>query len=81
MNNSSNLIIEALVDQKEIFGDDLFETINLDNNDNSLTNNVKEETNFYMPNNLMFEDFVKCTSLDSLYDSIHECKKCALGDT
>ena len=81
MNNSSNLIIEALLDQKEIFGDDLFEMIDIEINENHLANTVKEESNFYMPNNLLFEDFAKCSSLDSLYDSIHECQKCALGET
>ncbi len=81
MNNSSNLIIEALIDQKEIFGDDLFEKIDIKIEENHLTNIVKEESDLYMSNNLLTEDFEKCSSLDSLYDSIHECKKCALGNS
>lgn len=81
MNNSSNLIKEALIDQKEIFGDNLFDKIDVKIEKNHLTNVVKEESDFYMTNNLLFEDFANCSSLDSLYDSIHECKNCALGNS
>ena len=81
MKNSSNLIIEALQDQKEIFGDDLFELVDLIITKKDLTNIVKEESSFYMPNSLLFEEFAKCKTLPKLYDSIHNCQKCALGET
>lgn len=81
MNNTSNLIFEALQDQKEIFGDDLFELVDLDITKKNLSNIVKEESSFYMPNSLLFDEFANCKTLPELYDSIHNCKKCVLGET
>jgi len=81
MNNPINLIIEAISDQKEIFGDELFETVNLDLNNNKPQNLIKEESEFYMPTNSLFENYANCTTLDSFYETIHECQKCSLGGT
>ena len=69
MNNLSKLIVEAIKDQKEIFGDSLFENVELDI-DQILSNNVvNEETSSYMPNNSLFENFSNCTTLES--ESLH----------
>jgi uracil-DNA glycosylase len=79
MNDSTNLMIEAIKDQKEIFGDNLFESVNLKIENNLVHNIVKEESNFYMSSNSLFENFSSCTTLDSLNETINECQKCALG--
>jgi uracil-DNA glycosylase len=79
MNDSTNLMIEAIKDQKEIFGDNLFETVNLNIENNLIPHIVKEESNIYMSSNSLFENFSSCTTLDSLNETIHECQKCALG--
>lgn len=81
MNDSPNLIIEAIKDQKEFFGDNLFETVSLKIEENPVFNNVKEESNFYMSSNSLFENFGNCSTLDSLNETIHDCQKCILGKT
>ncbi len=77
-------ILEALKDQQQIFGDLLFEKITLNNdyktkNENKLK--VSEKINIPIGESLLFDDFQKAESLNELYDTIHNCKKCALGNT
>lgn len=81
MNNSKDLVLEALKDQKEIFGDNLFEYIEVNKIESNNENIIKEETNFYMPNDSLFENFSKCKSLDSLNKTINNCQNCELGKT
>lgn len=83
MNKISNLYLEALKDQKEIFGDNLYENVSLNlfesgNNPELL---VKENIKSYMPSNNLFEDFSTYKTLDTFYNAIHNCKKCSLGET
>ncbi|MBN1301818.1 MAG: uracil-DNA glycosylase [Melioribacteraceae bacterium] len=77
--------------QQEIFGDDLFESVNFTslrkdgvNSENSIKlNSVIKSVNYTLDdsNELFEEDFQKSDSLDELYDKIHECQKCPLGST
>jgi len=83
MSENSNPLVEALIDQKEIFGDNLFEQKQIDTSsikeDEYLE--TKETTGLYMSRNSLFESFQNCDTLDSLYGAIHKCQKCTLGST
>ena len=79
MENHSKLVYEALKVQKEIFGDDLFE--NLDILKKEKTETVQEKSSFYMNESSFFEDYSRFTSLDSFLNSIKNCQKCPLGKT
>ncbi len=81
MNNTQELLLEAIKDQKDIFGDDLFEKIDLETNKEFSQVLVKEETNLYMASNNLFENLSEYKTLDSLYGNIHNCQKCPLGKT
>ena len=81
MNNTHKLLLEAIKDQKDIFGDDLFEKIGLEINNVVRQDIVKEEKSLYMASNNLFENLSDYKTLDSLYDNIHNCKKCSLGKT
>lgn len=81
------LIVEALKDQKEIFGDDLLEVFNLSvpsennsTNENIIMKSSKPELEINPPN-LFEDDFQKSKSLEELFNIIHTCKKCSLGET
>lgn len=79
MKNRSKLIIESLKVQKEIFGDELFENLQISQKEEKETAN--EETSFYMNESSFFEDFSQYTSLESFNNSIKNCQKCSLGKT
>lgn len=81
MNNSPNLIIQALKDQREIFGDDLYESLEITNNGGLISNIVNEESNQYMASKSSSGNFEKCRSLKSLKETISDCQKCELGKT
>ena len=83
--NNKQFIIESLKDQREIFGDELFEKLDLPlvekkysqpENEIPKVSEKKENT---MANSLFQEDFQKAESLEELYDIIHTCQKCPLG--
>ena len=81
-------IVEALTDQLDIFGDDMLEKIEFDSSELNTGKAVsgsenKPDHNIHIEsgNNLFMEDFQKAATLDSLYEMIHECQKCALGAT
>jgi DNA polymerase len=81
-------IVQALTDQQNIFGDDLLEKFELDlsglNSKNSLAiAGSKMDGNIQIGSgsNSVIEDFQNYESLDSFYETIHECQKCALGAT
>ncbi len=80
---TKELLIEAIKDQKNIFGDNLYENLDFNTISNSIKESkiVKESTEQYMPNSSLFENFAQCSTLESLYDSIHKCQKCVLGKT
>ncbi len=76
------LITEALKDQQDIFGDDLFsESMNTGlmavDNSVKITGRIEMESN----DNLFTEDFQNSDSIDQLYSMIHDCQKCTLGKT
>lgn len=79
MNKTSNLIFEAIKDQKDIFGDELFKKIEIisKNQPNSMV--VKEDSTFYMHSNSLFENFNNINDLDTFNNTIRECQKCGLG--
>lgn len=84
------LIIEALEDQKAIFGDDLYQQLKVPEpeekyvekvQESSIKSPKEEKEEPVMTKNLFQEEFEKAESLDELYDIIHTCKKCQLGET
>lgn len=97
MNGINQKILEAVKDQRDIFGDDLFEAeMELTSETNGFSPKIelsKEEekpndefrvadkSEDYMEVNLFQEDFTKAETLDELYEKIKDCKKCPLGET
>jgi len=80
--DSNKKILEALKDQKEIFGDLLFSDIpishyQVDNQSLKISGRIEMDSS----DNLFIEDFQKADSVDQLYSIIHECQKCPLGKT
>jgi len=71
-------LIQALVDQKEIFGDELFEN-NIYKRRTDLVNNMVKESGKEIP---LFEepkeDWEKSKTLEELNELIKDCKKCPL---
>jgi uracil-DNA glycosylase len=86
MDNVKNYILEALKDQKEIFGDLLFEPevkIKIEEHKEIKSDkwHVAEKTEVKKESNLFMEDFQKAKSVTELYDMINSCLKCSLGKT
>lgn len=81
MSDYQNLIFQAIKDQIDIFGEELFSIIDLDSSNKKSEDSLIGGKNIFMPTRSLFEDYWECRSLNSLYDSIHECKKCPLGHT
>lgn len=82
------LIIEALRDQKEIFGDELYqqfkmptETKSIEKVQVELDEPPQEKVESAMTKNLFQEEFEKAESVEELYNIIHTCTKCPLGET
>ncbi len=77
-----DLIINALKDQKEIFGDELFsEEIKVE--PKKKKNKIEYKPEIVEPT-LISEpayEFGHINSLEKLYDEIHTCQRCALGKT
>lgn len=79
------LLIEAIKDQQEIFGDFLFENV-----DTAIEKSMKKkntvakeisESKISVAENLFLEDFQKTESLEELNSKICNCQNCALGKT
>lgn len=91
MNGVNKLLIEALKDQREIFGDDLFEQINIpkpvmQNRAEEMDNIVAEKKEIIKPTPgkkaiLSKDGFEKACSIDELNGMINTCQKCSLGTT
>ena len=89
MNNLNNFIYETLKDQKDIFGDDLFEKINISIPDIKKDVHKKIETineplisaGKFVEDNLILEDWQKSKTLNELDSKINTCQKCSLGKT
>jgi uracil-DNA glycosylase family 4 len=82
---NKKLLIEAIKDQREIFGDLLMENINETVSAVLCSDNVKNKLNTKseseIDDNLFKEDFQKTQSLTELNTMISSCQKCALGKT
>lgn len=75
----------ALSVQKEIFGDELFQQINIRDlnlvevkNNNVVVNNTAQ---IITSGETQILESVDYKSLDELYENIHDCQKCSLGTT
>lgn len=85
MNKSDKkLIIEAIKDQQEIFGDDLLGAIKVpvSNKPKTVIREQKGEpltANSEAQNTS--DDFINSRSMEELFGKIHKCKKCELGNT
>jgi len=79
------LLIEAIKDQQEIFGDFLFENVDSAVEESMKGKNtvVKEtsENKISVAENLFLEDFQKAESLEELNSKICNCQNCELGKT
>lgn len=83
-NNLKKLIIEAVKDQQRLFGDLLFEkieTAGMHPGGNLINYGTDEKREALISENLFLEEFQKAENLNSLYEQIHNCQKCALGKT
>lgn len=82
-------LIEALKDQQEIFGDDLFEKISIEIKDKPkkelavkfVDEVVKENNEEYQLSGLTLEEFQKAKNLVELNSMISSCQLCSLGKT
>lgn len=81
MIENKSLIFEAIKDQIDIFGEELYYKIDSEDKTKNDNINLEEKDKFFMPTHSLFENFWECSSVQSLYDSIHECKKCPLGNS
>ena len=89
MNELNKLILEAVKDQKEIFGDDLLEQINIkipekaieSRNENPIISESKNNTGNFVEETLNLEDWQRSKSLKELDLKINTCQKCSLGKT
>jgi len=83
----NKLVVEAIKDQKEIFGDLLFENINSKivyyQKEEGIAHQevVKEKNESGFAGNSVNENFSNAKSLDELNSMICECQKCPLGKT
>lgn len=76
--NVKDELIQALIDQKEIFGDDLFDQDIKQRKTfliNEMKKNQEEEISLFEDPK---EDWEKAESLEELNDLIKDCKKCSL---
>jgi len=80
----------ALEQQREIFGDELFEqvdipdlTVNESNTVYKTTDDTKHQTRAIVSEttDLFNSDLASYKTLDELYENIHDCQKCSLGAT
>lgn len=79
-------VIEALKDQKDLFGDDLLEKFQMNEqmpiyHSEPEENFVTERAEIDMSQSLFQEDFQKAETLEEEYEAIHDCTKCPLGST
>lgn len=81
MDTKENLLFEAIYDQIEIFGDELFNELAEDNRKEIAPDNEKSAIDFIMPKTTLFENFAEYKDLDSFYKAIHTCTNCPLGST
>lgn len=89
MSELNKLILESIKDQKEIFGDYLFENINFDIHETKTeiakpSFEIKQPvtiTQTFAEEPLMLEDWQKSKSLNELDSKINTCQKCSLGKT
>jgi uracil-DNA glycosylase len=78
------LILEAVKDQQEVFGDLLFEDIKkyqIESSPETVAEKFSEKVEMEIKNNLFQEDFQKTESLTDLNKMICDCQKCSLGTT
>lgn len=84
------LALESLKDQRDVFGDDLFESLSSQkkrvkkiqySEEKKESFEVKESATVELNGGLFKEDFQKASSLKQLYDLINTCEKCTLGST
>ena len=84
MTDQHQELLKLLKDQKEIFGDVLFEEFNLENYNpiQSNQNNVtKDPTTSYRSNSVHINESSDYNSLIEFEESINNCKKCKLGSS
>lgn len=81
---NKKLILEAIKDQQEIFGDLLFEDVSkykIEFSPQTVIENNPDKIEMEIGNNLFQEDFQKAESLNDLNKMICDCQKCSLGKT
>lgn len=75
------LIIEAIKDQREIFGDFLFDKIDLRIESKKISTDLGTNMKNKLTSSTIDESYRESGSIEELYNKIHNCKECALGET
>lgn len=75
------LIIEAIKDQREIFGDFLFDKIDLRIELKKISTDLGTNMKNKLTSSTIDESYRESGSIEELYNKIHNCKECALGET
>jgi DNA polymerase len=75
------LIIEAIKDQREIFGDFLFDKIDLRIESKKISTDLGTNMKNKLTSSTIDESYRESGSIEELYNKIHDCKECALGET
>ena len=81
MSDYQNLIYQAIKDQIDIFGEELYHKVDSNVSIEKNEDNFMGGKSIFMPTGSLFENYWECDNLSSLYESINECKKCPLGHT
>lgn len=86
--NTIKTILNSLEDQKMIFGDDLFVSLDINNKNDAkpaeasfTIKETPEKVESEMERNLFEENFRKAEKLEELYSMIHTCNRCELSKT
>jgi len=83
----NKLVVEAIKDQKEIFGDLLFQQIDIQIKSGiteaAIAPKAKQVENVmvHSSNQMFEEEYQKASNIDELNSVINDCQKCALGKT
>jgi len=81
--NLTKLAVNSLENQKEIFGDLLYQSVQVNVKKNQTTENaptLRDENTVSEPV-VPYGDFMNSASLDELYNQIKDCRLCPLGNT
>ena len=74
-------IIEAIKDQREIFGDFLFDNIDIRIEKKKSSSDLGMNMKNKLSSSTIDESYRESVSIEELYEKIHNCVECPLGET